>query len=73
MTRRYHPVTVRGRYAEAVDVAMVAVEAEPLRESAQRVLVETHAAEGNHVEARRSYTLYRSLVRRELGVTRRRS
>jgi DNA-binding SARP family transcriptional activator len=61
-------LTLRGRHAEAVDVAMVAVEAEPLRESAQRVLVEAHAAQGNHVEARRSYALYRGLVRRELGV-----
>jgi DNA-binding SARP family transcriptional activator len=61
-------LTLRARHAEAIDVAMVAIEAEPLRESAQRVLVEAHAAQGNHVEARRSYALYRSLVRRELGV-----
>jgi two-component SAPR family response regulator len=56
------------RPAEAVTVAMVAVSAEPLRESAQRVLIETHLAEGNLVEARRAYEAYRALVERELGV-----
>jgi DNA-binding SARP family transcriptional activator len=57
-----------GRYAEAVEVAMTAVNAEPLRESAQRVLLEAHAAEGNWVEVRRSHDHYRDLARRELGV-----
>ncbi|WP_045300125.1 AfsR/SARP family transcriptional regulator [Saccharothrix sp. ST-888] len=57
-----------GRYAEAVESAMVAVGVEPLRESAQRSLIEAHLAEGNLVEALRSYDAYRSLTRRELGV-----
>lgn len=57
-----------GRYGEAIDAAMDAVAVEPLRESAWRVLVEAHVAEGNHVEARRTYASYRDLVRRELGV-----
>jgi len=57
-----------GRHAEAVGVAVTAVAIEPLRETAQRVLVETHIAEGNLVEARRAYRAYRSLLRRELGV-----
>jgi DNA-binding SARP family transcriptional activator len=61
-------LALRDRYAEAVDVAMAAVEAEPLRESAQRVLIEAHAAQGNFVEVRRCFGLYRRLVRRELGV-----
>jgi len=56
------------RHAEAVEVAMAVVNAEPLRESAQRVLLEAHAAERNWVEVRRSYLCYRDLVRRELGV-----
>ena len=54
--------------AEAVEVAMAVVNAEPLRESAQRVLLEAHALERNWVEVRRSYLCYRDLVRRELGV-----
>jgi DNA-binding SARP family transcriptional activator len=55
------------RCAEAVEVAMMAVGAEPLRESAQRILIEAHLAEGNRVEARRSFDTYRDLLDRELG------
>ena len=47
---------------------MLAITAEPLRESAQRALIEAHVAEGNLAEARRGYVLYRDLLRRELGV-----
>jgi len=57
-----------GRYAQAIEVALAAVRAEPLRESAHRRLLEAHLAEGNLVEARRLYGDYRGLVRRELGV-----
>jgi len=57
-----------GRCAEAVDAAISAVSADPLRESANRVLIEAHLAEGNLVEARRTYDRYRDNVRRELGV-----
>jgi len=57
-----------GRWAEAVTVATTTVAAEPLRESAQQVLITTHLAEGNVVEARRAYQAYSTLVRRELGV-----
>jgi DNA-binding SARP family transcriptional activator len=56
------------RGAEAVEAAMMAVSAEPLRESAQRALIQAHLAEGNWVEGRRSYDAYRVLLRRELGV-----
>jgi DNA-binding SARP family transcriptional activator len=56
------------RYAEAVIIAMTAVSTEPLRESAHRVLIETHLAEGNVMEARRAYEAYRALVESELGV-----
>src|SRR5206468_12712768 len=55
------------RCAEAVEAAMMAVSAEPLRESAQRALIEAHVAEGNWVEGRRAYDAYRDPVRRELG------
>lgn len=57
-----------GRFADAVEAAMMAVSAEPLRESAQRALVDAHLAEGNLGEALRSYHAYCILVRRELGV-----
>jgi DNA-binding SARP family transcriptional activator len=57
-----------GRFADAVEAAIVAIGAEPLRESAQRVLIEAHVAEGNLSEARRIWQEYRDLVHRELGV-----
>jgi DNA-binding SARP family transcriptional activator len=56
------------RCAEAVDAAMTAIRVEPLRESAQRALLEAHLGAGNIVEARRAYDSYRDLVHRELGV-----
>ena len=57
-----------GRCAEAVDAALSAVGVDPLRESATRILIEAHLAEGNWVEGRRTYERYRDTVRRELGV-----
>jgi DNA-binding SARP family transcriptional activator len=57
-----------GRFADAVEAAILAVSAEPLRETAQRALISAHVAEGNLAEARRSYRVYRDLVRSELGV-----
>jgi DNA-binding SARP family transcriptional activator len=56
------------RCAEAVDAAISAVSADPLRESANRVLIEAHLAEGNLIEAHRAFERYRDSVRRELGV-----
>ena len=61
-------MTAVGRYGEAVDAAMIAISVEPLRESAQRALLEAHLAESNLIEARRDFATYRNLVRRELGV-----
>jgi hypothetical protein len=57
-----------GRCAEAVEVALMAVNAEPLRESAQRELLESHLAEGNWVEGLRTYQTYCERLWRELGV-----
>jgi DNA-binding SARP family transcriptional activator len=57
-----------GRFADAIEAAMLATTAEPLRESAQRALIKAHIAEGNLTEACRSYRAYHDLVRRELGV-----
>ncbi len=57
-----------GQPADAVDAALWAVSADPVRESANRVLIEAHLAEGNLIEASRAYQHYREVVRRELGV-----
>jgi DNA-binding SARP family transcriptional activator len=55
------------RYGDAVEAALTAVCAEPLRESAQRALIEAHLAEGNRCEAYRTYHRYQSLLADELG------
>ncbi len=57
-----------GRHAEAIDAALAAVAADPLRDSAQRVLLEAHLAEGNWAEGRRAHLAYRTLLERELGI-----
>jgi DNA-binding SARP family transcriptional activator len=57
-----------GRFADAVEAAMLAISAEPLRETAQRALIHAHLAEGNLAEAHRSYRAYRKLIRHELGI-----
>jgi len=61
-------LTVLCHHAEAVEVAISAVAAEPLRETAQRTLLEAHLSQGNWAEADRSFDAFRSLIRRELGV-----
>lgn len=55
------------RYAEALEVALLVVCADPLRETAQRALIECHLAEHNLAEAARAYATYRTLLQRELG------
>ncbi len=57
------------RCGEAIEAALAAVSADPLRESAQRALIEAHLAEGNRCEALRSYGTYEELLVRELGVS----
>jgi DNA-binding SARP family transcriptional activator len=64
-----HRLVSHGLYADAVEVAMTAVGVEPLRESAQRVLIEAHLAEGNLVEAHRVYVAYSEMLAAELGVS----
>jgi DNA-binding SARP family transcriptional activator len=61
-------LSAAGRHAQAVDAAIAAVCADPLRESAQRALIGTHLAEGNLVEAQRTFWSYRELLAAELGV-----
>jgi DNA-binding SARP family transcriptional activator len=57
-----------GRHAEALEAALAAVTAEPLRETAQRALIIVHLAEGNASEALRQYESYRRLLFDNLGV-----
>jgi DNA-binding SARP family transcriptional activator len=57
-----------GQLRQAMDLALTAVSAEPLRESAHRQLVQVHLAEGNVAEAVRQYDVYRRMLRQQLGL-----
>ena len=57
-----------GRHAAAIDAGQAAVAAEPLRESAQRTLIEAHLAEGNVFEAKRQLDLYTRLLDDSMGL-----
>jgi DNA-binding SARP family transcriptional activator len=57
-----------GNLSRALDAAHAAVRGEPLRESAHRVLIRVHLAEGNGGEALRQYDLCSRLLRDRLGL-----
>ena len=57
-----------GRYADATSAALVAVRAEPLRETSHAALIRVHLAEGNRAEALAAFERYRALLRAELGL-----
>jgi DNA-binding SARP family transcriptional activator len=77
---RYHQLRLRvleaicerltciGSFGRAVQVGLAAVAGEPLRETAHRVLMRVHVAEGNHAEAMRQFELYRRLLKDQLGL-----
>jgi len=52
----------RGLYGKAVEVGLIAVAGEPLRESAHRAVMRAHIAEGNPSEAMRQYELCRHVL-----------
>lgn len=58
----------QGDYLAALETAMEAVALEPIRETAHRIVIEVHLAEGNRATALRHYQRYCDLLRRELGV-----
>jgi DNA-binding SARP family transcriptional activator len=62
-------LTAAGRLAEAIDAGLAAVAADPLRESAHRVLIQAHLAEGNRAEAIRQCEAYREILWSGLGVS----
>jgi DNA-binding SARP family transcriptional activator len=57
------------QYLGALKAALAAVAVEPIRETAHRIVIEVHLAEGNAASALRHYQRYRGLLHRELGVT----
>jgi DNA-binding SARP family transcriptional activator len=61
-------LTTAGRHGEAVAAALAAVRAEPLRESAHRVLIDAHLAAGNRAAAQHQYEQCRRVLLDELGL-----
>lgn len=61
-------LTAAGLYARAVDAGMLAVEADPLRESAHRAVITAHVAEGNFAEAQRQVEVCRRELSEALGL-----
>jgi DNA-binding SARP family transcriptional activator len=55
-----------GQYGEALQAALEAMRAEPLRETPHRLIVEVHLAEGNAYEALHAFYVYRDLILRDL-------
>jgi DNA-binding SARP family transcriptional activator len=68
LERLCEELTTEGRFGVAVETGLQAVAGDPLRESAHRVLIKAHLAEGNVAEATRQFGIYRRLARDELGV-----
>lgn len=58
----------KGRYPEAIDVMLMVVAEEPLRETAQTALIEAHLCEGNVIEARRQFGRFTKMLWDELGL-----
>jgi len=57
-----------GWHGAAVDAGLAVVAADPLRESAQRALIDAYLAEGNTCDAVRQYRAFGGLLRAELGL-----
>jgi len=58
-----------GRFGESAGLAGAAVRADPLRESANRLLIEAHMRNGNRFDASSQYAAYRDLLAEELDVS----
>jgi DNA-binding SARP family transcriptional activator len=56
------------RPARALDAALTALAADPLRESAHRAVMEVHLAEGNVAEAMRQFTALKHVLGSQLGI-----
>jgi DNA-binding SARP family transcriptional activator len=58
----------RGFHPQAIDVMLSVVDEEPLRESAQTILIEAHLHAGNVADACRQYRRFRTDLWNELGL-----
>ena len=57
-----------GASAQALEIAVGVFAREPLRESAHRLMIRAHLAEGNSFEAIRQYRLYERLTLERIGI-----
>lgn len=58
-----------GEFAAAIRAGLLAVAADPLRESAHRALVRAYLQEGNPSAAVHQYEIYRQMAAEELGIS----
>jgi DNA-binding SARP family transcriptional activator len=58
----------RGRHREAFHLALAAVQADPLRDSAHETLIRSCLARGNRNDAMTHYSTYRQILQDELGL-----
>ena len=61
-------LTSAGRYGEAMEAGLAAVNGEPLRESAHRAVIGVHLAEGNRAQALAEYRRFRDRLARDVGL-----
>ncbi|WP_329111245.1 transcriptional regulator [Micromonospora sp. NBC_01699] len=61
-----HAYLRAGQHGEALQAALEAMRAEPLRETPHRLIVQVHLAEGNAYEALHAFYAYRQLILSEL-------
>lgn len=64
-----HHFLADGRYLAAHQAALAATAVDPYRETAHRIAIEVHAAQGNIACAVKHYLDYRRLLQRELKVS----
>jgi DNA-binding SARP family transcriptional activator len=64
-----HWLCSKKQYLSALHTALTAIDIDPIRETAHRIVIEIHMAEGNAASALQHYQRYRALLQRELGVT----
>ncbi len=58
----------RAEFGRAMEAALAATLSDPLRESARRLVLRIHLAEGNLASALQAYEDYRALLEQEIGV-----
>ena len=68
LERLSHDARQAGRYSDATESALAAVECDPLRESAHRLVIAAELGDGNASDAIRQYRLFARLLKCRLGL-----